>query len=107
MFHYIFVERVGDLQRTDEHSGSHIVIADIHQSYLALEIADILLEALLRLHFDDKEVVVILLELPSGSVLVIKGQLHLLEALERVSWECVEPVVGNAFETGREHATQE
>jgi len=82
VFHQMFLEIVGDLQPTDEHDDSHAVIAIIHQSHLALEITDILLEALPRLHFDGDEVVVVLLELPSGSVLVVEDLLHLFEALE-------------------------
>ena len=61
MLHQVFVEGVRDLQPTDERSDSHIVIAVIHQSYLALEITDILLEALPRFHLDGEEVVAILL----------------------------------------------
>ena len=39
--------------------------------------------------------------------MVVKGLFHLLEAPERLSWECIELVVGNALETGLEHMTQE
>ena len=39
VLHQMFVERVGDLQPTD---GSHVVIAVIHQSHLALKITDIM-----------------------------------------------------------------
>ena len=58
MFHQILVG-VGDLQPTDERDGSYVVITVIHQSYLALEITDILLDTLPRLHFDCEEAVVL------------------------------------------------
>jgi len=38
---------VSDLHLTDERGGSYVIIAVIYQSYLALEITDILFEALL------------------------------------------------------------
>ena len=62
-------------------------------------------EALSSVHLDCEEVVVVLLKLPSGSVLVIESLLHLFEAPETLSWECIELV--EALENGREHTTQE
>jgi len=38
---------------------------------------------------------------------VLEDLLHLLKASERLSWECVEPVVGSTIQTGWEHMTQE
>ena len=52
VFHQMLIKEVGDLQPTDEHGNSHTVITVIYQSYLALKITDILLEALPRLHLD-------------------------------------------------------
>jgi len=49
---------------------------------MALEITDIVLETLPRLHLDSEEVIGVLLQLPSRSVLVIENQLHLLKAPE-------------------------
>ena len=60
MFHQMFVEGVGDLHSTNEHGDTHIVIIVIDQSHLALEIIDIMLEALPKLHHDDEEVIVVL-----------------------------------------------
>ena len=59
MFHQMLVERVVDLQPTDERGDSQVVVAIVHLSHLALKITDILLEALLRLHLDNKKVVVL------------------------------------------------
>jgi len=59
IFHQMLIEGVGNLQPSDERGDSHVVIAVIHQSHLALKITCILLEALLRIHFDDEEVVTI------------------------------------------------
>ena len=84
LFHHMLIEGVGDLQLTDEHGGSHIDIAVMHQCYLALKITNIVFEAISGLHLDCEEVVVILLELPSGSILVIESLLQLFEAPERL-----------------------
>ena len=65
MFYQVFVERVRDLQPTDEYSGSHIIIAIIYQSHLALEITNLMFEALSGRHLDKEEVITILLKLPS------------------------------------------
>ena len=46
---------------TDKRDDIHVVIAVIHQSHLALEIIDILFEALPRLHLDGEKVIVVLL----------------------------------------------
>jgi len=58
----VFVKGVGDLQSTDEHCRCNIFIAVIYQSHLALEITNVMLEALYGLHLDGEEVVVVLLE---------------------------------------------
>ena len=60
---------MGDLQPTDERSNSHVIIAVIHLSHLALKITDIMFEALSGLHLDHEEVINVLLELPLESVL--------------------------------------
>ena len=77
----MFVERVRDLQYTDE-CNNHLIIAVIHQHHLALEITDVMFEVLSGLHLDREEVIPILLKLPLESVLVIEGILHLFETLE-------------------------
>jgi len=81
MLHQVFIG-VGGLQPADEHSGSHSAIAIIHQGHLALEITDVMSEALFGLHFNCKEVIDVLLKLPSGSVLVIEDLPHLFKAPE-------------------------
>ena len=81
MLHQVLVEEVGDLQSTDECCGSHIVVTVIDQSHLALEKTDIVLR-LPGLHFDREEVIAVFLQLSSGSVLVVKGLLHIFKALE-------------------------
>jgi len=49
---------------------------------LALEILDVMLEALSGLHLDREKVIVVILKLSSGSILVIKGLFHFFETLE-------------------------
>jgi len=71
-----------DLQLTDEHNDSHIIIEVIHQGHLTLKITDEIFEALSGLHLDYEEVIVILLRPPSESVLVIESLFHLFETLE-------------------------
>ena len=79
ILHQVFIERAEDLQPTDEHSGSHIIIAFIHHDHLTLEITDVMFKSLSRLYLDCEEVIVVILNLPSRSLLVIKGLLHLLK----------------------------
>ena len=62
---------------TDEHNGSYVVIAVIYQGHLALEITNVMFEALFGLHLDRKKVIAVLLKLLSRSVLVIESLLHL------------------------------
>ena len=69
----------------------------LYTSHLALQISGILFEAIPKLHFDGEEVVVVLLEPPSGSVLVVEGLLHLLKAPERLPREPVKPVCQRRF----------
>jgi len=80
VLHQVFVERVRELQPNDERCGSYVVIIVIHQGHLALEITDIVLEALSGLYLDCKEVIVVPLELLPRSVLVIESLVHLFEA---------------------------
>ena len=70
------------MQSTDERSGSHVIIAVIHQGHLALEITDEMFEALFGLHLDREEVIVLLLKLPLGIILVIKCLVHLFKTLK-------------------------
>jgi len=79
MLHQVFVKIVGDLQPAGERNSNHIIIAVIHQGHLALEIIDIMFEVLSGLHLNRDEVIVVLLKLPSGSILVIESLLHLFE----------------------------
>ena len=103
----MLVERIGDLQPLDERRDGHVVIAVIHQGHLALEITDIVLKILPRLHPDSEEVIAVFLQLRPRSVLVVKDLLHLSEESERLPQERVEPFIGSAFETEGEHTTQE
>jgi len=82
MLHQVFVKGMRDLQPTDEHNGSHIVIEVIHQGNFDFEITDKIFEALSGCHLDGEEVIVILLRPQSGSVLVIESLFHLFETLE-------------------------
>jgi len=81
MLHQVFIKGV-DLQPTDERSGSHIVIAVLHQGPLALKITDVMVKPLFGLHLDHKEIIVVLPKLLLGSVLVIESPLHLFETPE-------------------------
>jgi len=82
ILHQVLIEGEGDLQPTDECYGSHVIVAVTHQGHLALKITDIVLESLSRLHLDYEEVIIVFLQLSSGSVLVVEGLLHLFKALE-------------------------
>jgi len=65
------------------------------------------LEALLELHLDGEDVVIILLEFASRRELIKEGLPHLLEVSERVARERVEPIGGDPLETGGEHPAHE
>jgi len=54
---------------------------------LTLKVTDVLLDAFSRLHFDGKEVVVVPLEFPSGSILVVESPLYLFKVSERLTRE--------------------
>ena len=82
IFHQLLVEKVGKLHPTNECSSNHVVIALIHQVHLALEIIDIVFEVFSELHLNHEEMIDVLLELSSRSILVIESLLHLFEALE-------------------------
>ena len=71
MLHQVLVKRVGDLQPTDKCGGSHVIVAVIHQAHLVLKVTDVMFEALSGFHLDREEVIAFLLQLSSGSVLVI------------------------------------
>ena len=73
--------RCGRLATHYERNDNHVIII-ILQGHLSLEITDVMFEALSGLHFDCEEVIAVLLKLPSGRVLVIKGPLHLFETLK-------------------------
>ena len=88
---------MSDLQPTDEHNSSQVIIVIIHQAYLAMEINDIVFEALSRLQLDFEEVIVVLPKPPSRSILMIESLLHLFKAPERLSREYIEPVIGRAL----------
>jgi len=81
MLHQVFVQRVGDVQPTNERNGNHVTIAVIHQCHLALKITVVMFESLFGLHLDREEVIV-LLELLLGSVLMIEDLHHLFEISE-------------------------
>ena len=68
----MLVERVGDLQPTDECSGGYVFIVIVHQSHLTLEIVDVALQALPWFHSDREEIVVVPLELSLRSELIVK-----------------------------------
>ena len=80
----MFVKRVGNLHSTNEHDDNDIVIAVVYQSHLTLKITDILFETLLGLYLDSKEVIVVLSQLSSRSVLVVENLLHLSEISKRL-----------------------
>ena len=82
MLHQVFVEGLRDLQPTDKRNDSHVVIAIIHQRHLALEVTDVIIEALSGLHLDRGKVIDVILKLQSRSIFVIEGQLHLFETPE-------------------------
>jgi len=75
------------LHPTNERGDDYVVVAVIHWSHLTLKVTDVLLDAFSRLHFDGKEVVVVPLEFPSGSILVVESPLYLFKVLERLTRE--------------------
>ena len=107
LLHQVFVERVGDLQSSDECCSSHVVIVVIHKGHLALEITDIVLEALSGLHFDCEEMIVVPLKFPPGGELVKECICDVMKAPKRVYWERIEIVIGDPFEIGRECLAEE
>ena len=78
---------MGDLQPTDERCSGNVFIAFVHQRYPALEVADVVFQALPWFHFYHEEIVVILLKLSPGSELIIEGVSYVFEASEGVLWE--------------------
>ena len=82
VLHQELVQRVGDLQPTDEYCDNYILIAVIYQDHLTLKVIDIVLEALSRLHLDRKEVIVVLLKLTPRSILIVEDLPHLFEVSE-------------------------
>ena len=72
VFHQMLVERVSGLQPTDEHCRRNIFSVVIYLSHLALDITNVMLEALLGFHLDGEEVIDVLLEFVSGNELIVK-----------------------------------
>ena len=66
-----------------------------------------MLEALLGLHLDDKEVLAILFEFAIGRELIVEGSPHLLEVSKRVARKRVETVGDDPLKAGRENSTNE
>ena len=60
---------MSDSQSADECESDDIFTAVVHFVQLTLELADVRLETVRGSHLDEKEVVVILLELRAGGVL--------------------------------------
>jgi len=58
---YQVLVRVGDLQPSDKHCGSQVVITVIHQDHQALKITNIVLKTLPRHHVDSEKVIIFLL----------------------------------------------
>ena len=96
----MLVKGVSDLQLTDEHCHRNVFVAFIYQSHLALEITDVMLDALLELHLDGEKVIVVLFEFASGCELIVEGLPHLLEVSKRVAQKRVESVGGDPHKAG-------
>ena len=82
MFHQVLVEEVGDFQHIDKCCCSYIFIAIICQGHLTLKVIDIVFDALIGLHLDREEVIVVLLKLKTRGKLVVEGLPHLFEVSE-------------------------
>ena len=54
----------------------------LYLSHLALEITDVVLEAIPELHLDGEKVIIDFLEFTSGSKLIIEGLPYLLKVLK-------------------------
>ena len=80
----MLVERVGDLQPTDECSNGYVFITTIYQSYLALEIVNVVLLAFPCFYPNREEMVAILLELSLRTELIVENVNYIIETLKRV-----------------------
>ena len=68
---------------------------------LALEVTDVGLESITLPHLNEEEMMVILLGLPTRGVLSEKCFGYLLEVVERMKRQRVEPIQDHAFQVGR------
>jgi len=66
-----------------------------------LEVADVGLEAITLPHFNGEEVLIVLLGLTARSVLSEERFSYLLEVVEGMWRQRVEPIRGHAFQAGR------
>ena len=78
----MLVDLVDNVQPTDECCDSYILIAVIYQGHLTLKVIDIVFDALIGLHLDCEEVIVVLLKLKTRGILVVEGLPHLFEVSE-------------------------
>ena len=101
-FHQIFVQLAGDSQPADECESGDIFVAVVHFDQLTLEEADVHLETVGKSHLDEKEVVIVLLELLVGGVLREEQLGKILEVADRSWRKRVEPIESYFLQTGRE-----
>jgi len=84
VLHQMLVERVDDLQPTDEYSGVYVFIAVVYQSHLAMKIIDVVLQALPWFHPNLEEIIIVPLELSPKSELIVEGVDYIFETPKRV-----------------------
>ena len=70
IFHQMFVEGVGE--PTDKGHSGYILVIVVYQSHLTLEVGNIVLQALPNFHLDCEEVIVVPLEFPPRSKMVVE-----------------------------------
>ena len=85
------------MQSTDECECRYILNTDGNIGKLALEVADVGLEAVTQLHLDREEVLIVLLGFSAGGVLGEKCLGHFLEVAERMWWQGVELIRSPPF----------
>ena len=103
----MFVQNVRDLHSANECECRDIFTTVRNLGEQVLKIADVRLEAVALSHFDNEEVVMILLRFPMGGVLGEKCLSYLLEIAERVQRQRVKPIRGHTFQTGGKSQTQD
>ena len=93
-----FIKLVSEREPTDEDSGGDFIAAIVYRRHLILKASEIAFEALTALHLDGQEVMTVILDLLAGDVLIDEGLVDLIEGVERLWTERIEPVARHSFQ---------